>query len=322
MSTDALRRQPVLEHVHRLFWAIDARQWDVAAAACAPDLKAEWAGLESGPFAGAASAMLAGVATHHQCTNQVVSFDGEMATVDMMVVARHRRPTLRGSDTFVRLSTDSVRLRHGTYGWVVTGLARIGRMAEGNPGVLGDGGSPEPPASTEKLAPEPPVRTDAERLARLEDHQAVHDLMMRFGRGLDAKDWALYRSCLADEVLVDFAQTTGRMAQSVPADGFVEFVRMRQRAHGAFHQYSNFQASVDGDRARCILYMAARHRLADAHGDPLNVFVGWYDNEFVRTRDGWRISKLRHPLQWVEGNAAIKDAPDPEAEALGHQLFR
>ena len=314
-------RHCVVEQVHRLFWGIDARDGETIAAACSPEVSSDWEGCEAGSFPAAILARLAGVLTHHQCSNDIVSLAGNRATVELLVVARHRRATLRGADSFTRLSSDRITLRsHGGI-WRVTALQREHRGAEGNPGVLVGGGTAEPAAQTLPLPPEPPVTSVHEQLARLADHQEIHDLMMRFGRGLDSKDWALYRSCFADRVIVDFGQSTGHAARFVSADGFVAFARMRQRGHTAFHQYSNFQASVTGDHARCILYMMARHRVTGIDGDPLNIFVGWYDNEFIRTPQGWRISKLRHPLQWIEGNAAIKDAPDPEAEAIGRQLF-
>ena len=174
--------------------------------------------------------------------------------------ARHRR----GGDGFTRLSADRVELARGQGTWLITGLGREIRGAEGNPGIVSPGGDRAPSADTEPLATEPEVTEEQAQLARIADHQAIYDLMIRFGRGLDSKDWALYRSCFADRVIVDFAQSTGRAARSVPADGFVEFARLRQRGHSAFHQYSNFQVTITGDRARCILYMAARHRVADA----------------------------------------------------------
>ena len=146
--------------------------------------------------------------------------------------------------------------------------------------------------------------------------------MMRFGRGLDQKDWPLYRSCFCTTLTLDFSRMTGEPAQVVDADLFVDFARLRQRSHLAFHQYANFQVSIDGDRASCVLSMVARHRVAQSgNGDPLNTFIGWYDNEFVRGADGWKISVLRTPLQWVEGNALIKDSLDPEVEEASRRLF-
>jgi hypothetical protein len=52
----------------------------------------------------------------------------------------------------------------------------------------------------------------------------------------------------------------------------------------------------------------------------LNVFVGWYENDFTRSQDGWKITVLRTP-QWVEGNALIKDEPDPEVAEISRRLF-
>jgi hypothetical protein len=68
--------------------------------------------------------------------------------------------------------------------------------------------------------------------------------------------------------------------------------------------------------------MVARHRVNESgHGDPLNVFLGWYESEFVRDPDGWKISVLRTPVQRVEGNALIKDKPDPAVEEISRRLF-
>jgi hypothetical protein len=323
-------REQVIESAYRLFRALDTRWWDALTAACEDDVKVEW-GAAEGPilawsggaaFGAGAEARFGHLASLHQATNPLLELDGDGAELRLLVAGRHRAATLRGADSCIVHAEHRQILRRRDGRWRITAIWHEPIWTEGNPGILTAALPPLPSHAERPFAPDPPATTDTERLQRLADRAAIHDLMMRFGRGLDRKDWALYRSCFADRLMLDFSQTTGRPPHEVEADEFVAFARLRQRLHAAFHQYSNFQLSIEGDRARCILYLVARHRVAESGGgDPLNVFVGWYENEFARTPQGWRIVVLRHPLQWIEGNALIKDAADPEVEDLARRLF-
>ena len=47
------------------------------------------------------------------------------------------------------------------------------------------------------------------RVQRLEDRAAVSNVVIRFAYGLDRADWELYGATLADELFVDFTESTG-----------------------------------------------------------------------------------------------------------------
>ena len=322
-------RAQIEQRLHRFFHAVDSRQWESAAAVGAEPVAMDWPnGGVGGTLSRAALAQSLAEAlgprtTHHQSGNWLIEVDGDTARAEALVAARRRAPTLRGDDAAAAFSRIEFRLTSAGGEWFIAAVTENRQWMEGNAGLFQPpADAPAPQAAQSALLPqEKPLSSDAERLKRLGDHDALRTLMTRFGRALDSKDWNAYRACFDTRVTVDFSATTGRPAREADSDLFVEFASLRQRHHAAFHQYSNFQAHVDGDRARVILYLAARHRAMDAEGDALNVFFGWYDNECVRTADGWKIAVLRHPLQWIEGNARIKDAPDPAAEALGRRLF-
>ena len=309
---------------------LDARAFEDAGAFLAPKVAISgfpFADLPDGMWerthlTEALSKALAAVTSHHQCTNPIVGLRDGDADVAWMTAARYRRPTLRGGDGFATFGTLRIRFTAEGQRWPIAGLHQDVRASEGNPGILSAGATVlEPPPATPFAEGSPPPSDAAARLRWLEDRAEIHDLMMRFGRALDAKDWPLYRSCLADRLVLDFSQTTGQPPKEIDADLFTEFAGLRQRGHASFHQYSNFQCAIDGDRARIRLYLMARHMGGRTRGDALNVFVGWYDNVLERTTTGWRLVRLGHPLRWVEGNAEIKDAPDPEADRLAAQLF-
>ena len=71
------------------------------------------------------------------------------------------------------------------------------------------------------------------------------------------------------------------------------------------HVVSNFQIDLDGDRAavRAMFHCTAQlPGVADAL-----VTGGYYDEEFVRTRDGWKIRRLFEDNRWMQGPAAPGD---------------
>jgi SnoaL-like domain len=59
----------------------------------------------------------------------------------------------------------------------------------------------------------------------------------------------------------------------------------------ALHRITDVAVGVDGDTARARSYVDALLMGADG-ASGLNA-VGWYDDELVRTGDGWRIAR-RH----------------------------
>ena len=54
------------------------------------------------------------------------------------------------------------------------------------------------------------------------------------------------------------------------------------------HIVSNQQVTIDGDTATCRCYLHARTPFVDG-GDNF-IIAGRYDDELVRTPDGWRIN--------------------------------
>jgi hypothetical protein len=87
------------------------------------------------------------------------------------------------------------------------------------------------------------------------------------------------------------------------------------------HQYSNFSATIDGDRATAIIYMVARHWKPTDGGSAEYTQNGWYDNSFERIDGHWKITRLLHTYQWVSGNGGLFDFSDPELVKIMGQVF-
>ncbi|MCT4356318.1 nuclear transport factor 2 family protein [Streptomyces sp. Je 1-79] len=66
------------------------------------------------------------------------------------------------------------------------------------------------------------------------------------------------------------------------------------------HFGSNYLVEVDGDRATLLGNQLSTHVLADGGG--LFLSGGRTENEFVRTPDGWRLSRADLLIAWKQGN--------------------
>ena len=160
-----------------------------------------------------------------------------------------------------------------------------------------------------------------QKIQILWDRQEIQETKLRFGRALDTHEWELYRTCFTDPFEVDFSDLTGRAPTTVDARTWCDLAAAILGPCKVHHQYSNHQIKVDGDEAEGLHYMVARHRRFTDNGDSENYQYGWYENRYKRTGDGWKISKLKHCMHWVVGNAAVLDAGDPDVAATLEKIF-
>lgn len=159
------------------------------------------------------------------------------------------------------------------------------------------------------------------KLAILWDERAITNTMLRFGRSLDLGDWEACRSCLSDQLEVDFERLTGFPPVHAPAEALTDFGECILSPMRRHHVYSNFSIRLDGDSATAIVYMTARHwKATDLGASDYNQY-GWYEVGFARTGEDWHITRLKHDFQWVDGNNALFEMNDPKVVAAIGRLF-
>lgn len=163
--------------------------------------------------------------------------------------------------------------------------------------------------------------TDHDIIRYLWEERKVRRVLLRFGRALDTGRWTDYRSCFLDTIDIDFERLTGRPEVRVEADAWTHFADLflsRVRRH---HVYTNFDITLDGDRAEAVVYMTARHWRSTDRGTSHNNQYGWYDFSLVRRDDDWFISRVKHDFQWVDGNDALLAVHEPDLLAAMGQIF-
>jgi 3-phenylpropionate/cinnamic acid dioxygenase small subunit len=130
-----------------------------------------------------------------------------------------------------------------------------------------------------------PMTSDVDKAV---DRAEISEVLVRYATGIDHRDWPLFRTCWADDVYADYEQ----VGQFSDADTLTDRMRMLHEPMGpTYHRLSNFVITVAGDRATARSYFHAVLQLVP--GDSTNWFdaIGHYDDELLRTPDGWRISR-------------------------------
>ena len=120
------------------------------------------------------------------------------------------------------------------------------------------------------------------------DKQQIAEVLIRYATGIDSKDWPLLRSCWTDEIDVDYQQ----LGRFTSADALTDVMRQLHENMGpTYHRLSNFVIAVGGDRATARSYVQAVLMLQPNDSTNWVDALGHYDDVFVRTPDGWRISE-------------------------------
>jgi hypothetical protein len=137
------------------------------------------------------------------------------------------------------------------------------------------------------------------------DHEAITRKLYEYAYGIDTRDWDLYRSIFADTITADFSSYNGDPAVTLPADDWVSGLKpLFTGLDATQHSMSNPLVDIDGDSARCRIYMQAAHFLEDWPAPEFTI-GGYYDDRLVRTSAGWRISAFTLTVWWRRGDDAL-----------------
>ncbi len=152
-------------------------------------------------------------------------------------------------------------------------------------------------------------------------NQEIYDTMNQFSVALDTNDWDLYRSCLADILVVDYKDAIGIGATHTQADDWVHFVKECVESVQTHHVYTNFLVTQNVDKASLRLNHTSRHRNPNLTGDNTHTQYGWYEVD-LELQGTWKIVALRHRIQWDEGNPNLVDSENEKFKNAYFKVFQ
>jgi hypothetical protein len=146
--------------------------------------------------------------------------------------------------------------------------------------------------------------TGAEVMVRhLWDRNRIASIAPTYARGVDRRDWALVRSCFADEAVVEGSR------DSAPVDQYLVLLRAGvEHFPTTMHFMGNQIIDLDDDHAQVETYAVAFHwwGLPAGAPDQGNLVVGVrYHDTVRRSGSGWLIGFRRVDLDWRVGEFPV-----------------
>ena len=138
----------------------------------------------------------------------------------------------------------------------------------------------------------------------LVDRAEITDLLTRYARAVDRKDWDLFRSVFTPDAQIDYTQVGGIAGNLDEVVGFLS--KVMPMFETMQHLISNIDIAIDGDEARVVAMVYNPLKLPDS---PVWATGGWYHHELVRTPEGWRSRSLVEEASWFDG------VPEPDKPA-------
>jgi SnoaL-like domain len=139
--------------------------------------------------------------------------------------------------------------------------------------------------------------TVQQRMEDLLAKEDIRDVLYRYCRGVDRRDFSLIRSCYHPDATDDHGEYVGGV------DGFLDHVQANLvRFERTMHLLGNILIEVTGSKARSEAYVLAHHhfRASRHHDKPERDFVVWlrYVDDFERRHGQWRIASRVCVFEW------------------------
>jgi hypothetical protein len=162
------------------------------------------------------------------------------------------------------------------------------------------------------------VRREGQRVS-FADKLAVAETVYRYARAVDTRDWDAYRSIFTERVTFDFSgYDAARAPVEIATDDWIAQIRPQFAGlHATQHLMANPLADVDGDRATVTMYVRAHHVFEPDVDDSWFTIGGFYDDELVRSSDGWLLTRVKLTVTWRQGRPEVMDS----ARAAGKRML-
>jgi len=121
--------------------------------------------------------------------------------------------------------------------------------------------------------------------------QDVVELLARYATGIDRRDWKLFRTCFTEDCHTDY----GDIGVWDGVEAITDFMTRSHATMGhTLHRITNEAMARNGTGVAARSYVDAILMAADNQRGMQA--IGYYDDELVRTADGWKIARRRYTM--------------------------
>ena len=126
-------------------------------------------------------------------------------------------------------------------------------------------------------------------LQEISDRLEIQDLLARYSAAIDGRRWDDLDALFTEDAVIDYAEMGGIRGTLAEQKAFLAAVM--PGFAGFQHLTASTKLEIDGDTATGVS-ICHNPMVIEADGERRTFFVGlWYHDEYVRTDEGWRISR-------------------------------
>jgi 3-phenylpropionate/cinnamic acid dioxygenase small subunit len=135
-------------------------------------------------------------------------------------------------------------------------------------------------------------------LQQLADRLEVDDLLTRYTVCIDTKDWDRLATVFTPDASIDYTASGGTKGTFADVAAWLAVTLagfpMTQ------HFCTNRTVTLDGDRGTARSYFYNPMGMPDGDKQSLFFVGGYYNDDLVRTADGWRIAQRVEEMAWMD----------------------
>jgi hypothetical protein len=132
------------------------------------------------------------------------------------------------------------------------------------------------------------------------DHHEIRQLLLQYFVNVDRRQWTPVKAIFVPRALVDYSDLMP-IPDAVPAEDVVDRIEAAVALYSVtVHQMGNCDIAVTGDAARSETWINAHHVYADPDRNEGRMPIAGlrYQDDWVRTPDGWRVQHRRAFTDW------------------------
>lgn len=141
-------------------------------------------------------------------------------------------------------------------------------------------------------------------MSESDDFVAILNVAYRYAQAADRRDWRGLADCYSEDAIVNFNGTIVEGRDAIIARNRVQLTKWEATQHFT----GNPVIRIDGDRADASFYTIAQHTVI-REGSPVTCLAGGvYEDELIRTAEGWRFRRRRIQKLWMMGDESLLPA--------------
>ena len=157
-------------------------------------------------------------------------------------------------------------------------------------------------------------------MSSVEDRLDIMELIARYGAGLDARDWSLWRDVFTDNALFDLSSWNNLVPKRVDTSRVVKAqARVFAELAVTQHMMSNFRIFFDeSNSGRVVAVMRAEHWIrVEPESEEMKRYTmfGYYNNALVRKDGNWKIDEMHLHVTKTEGDRWVMQEAERRARA-------